>query len=64
MSGKQSREMYEALRLVGAGVAIRAAARQAGVHWTSLHTALNRARDPEAYAKQRALRKLQKKVLK
>lgn len=45
MAGKQSAEMRTALALVAQGVAIRAAARQAGVHWTSLHTALRKLRE-------------------
>lgn len=45
MPAKQSAEMREALRLVAQGVPVRQAARQAGVHWTSLHTALKKLRE-------------------
>ncbi len=42
MGAKQSAAMDEALRLVAGGMSKREAARTAGVHWTSLHTAINR----------------------
>lgn len=45
MPAKQSAEMKHALQLVTQGVAIREAARQAGVHYTSLHTALKKLRE-------------------
>lgn len=41
MSGRRTAEMREALRLVAGGIGVRPAARQAGVHWTSLHSAIN-----------------------
>jgi hypothetical protein len=47
MAAKQSAEMREALRLVAQGIPKREAARQAGVHWTSLHTALRKIRESE-----------------
>lgn len=45
MSAKQSAEMREALRLVRQGTPIRQAAREAGVHWTSLHSALKKIKE-------------------
>jgi lambda repressor-like predicted transcriptional regulator len=50
MPAKQSAEMREALRLVESGMSIRQAAREAGVHYTSLHTALKKLREQQSRA--------------
>lgn len=47
MPAKQSAEMKQALALVAKGTPIREAARQAGVHYTSLHTALKKLREAQ-----------------
>lgn len=42
MSAKRSAEMVKCLGLIAAGMSIRQAARECGLHWSSVHRAINK----------------------